>query len=63
MGKLGMLLFFFGLASSILSFFNYNLRVLVWIDLWGTTMGWIIRIGFIVGGGILFMLFGRDSEE
>jgi len=63
LGKLGMFLFFFGLASAILSFFNYNLRLLIWVDLWGATIGWILRIGFIVGGGLLFLLFGRDDNE
>ncbi|HAS44093.1 MAG TPA: hypothetical protein DCS93_26685 [Microscillaceae bacterium] len=63
LGKLGAFLFFFGLASALLSFFNYNLRLLLWVDLWGTTMGWIIRISFIVGGGLLFLLFGRSDDD
>jgi hypothetical protein len=42
-----------GIASTLLSFFNYNLRLLMWIDLWGTSVGWIIRILHIVGGGAI----------
>ncbi len=62
-GKGGLLLAALGIISIILSFFDYNIRLLKWIDLWGETMGWVIRIGCIVVGGALFMLLGRDDEE
>lgn len=52
-----------GVASTLLSFFNYNLRLLMWIDMWGTTMGWIIRIALIAGGLALFFLLNTDEEE
>ncbi|MDY7395921.1 hypothetical protein UMM65_11750 [Aureibaculum sp. 2210JD6-5] len=63
MSKLGGYIAIFGVASIILSFFNYNLRILMWIDSWGTTVGWIIRIGLIVLGAALFFLGARDTEE
>jgi hypothetical protein len=54
----------FGLASSILYFLDYNLRILMWVDLWGPTMGWLIRAGLIVGGGVLFVAAkAMDSSE
>jgi hypothetical protein len=62
-GKGGLLLAAMGIMSIILSIFNYNLRLLAWIDLWGNTMGWVIRTLLIVGGGALFLLFGRDEED
>lgn len=52
-----------GVASTLLSFFNYNLRLLMWIDLWGTSMGWIIRILLIVGGGAIYLLLNKEEEE
>jgi len=52
-----------GIMSIVLSIFNYNLRLLAWIDIWGSTAGWIIRILLIVGGGALFILFGREEDE
>lgn len=52
-----------GIISSVLSFFDYNLRILTWIDNWGYTAGWGIRIGLIVVGAILFFVFKQGEEE
>ena len=54
LGKGGLLLGAMGIMSIILSIFNNNIRLLAWIDIWGNTMGWIIRILLILGGGALF---------
>lgn len=62
-GKGGLIIGAMGIMSIVLSIFNYNIRLLAWIDMWGETMGWIIRILLIVGGGALFFLFGRDEED
>ncbi len=53
----------FGLVSIVLSFFNYNLRILMWIDLWGETMGWVIRISLIVVGLAVYFLLNVPEEE
>lgn len=63
LGKAGIALALMGVASIILSVFNYNLRLLAWVDLWGDTMGWVIRIGLIVIGGTLFFVYGRGVED
>jgi len=63
LGQGGLLVAAMGIMSIVLSIFNYNIRLLAWIDMWGSTMGWIIRILLIIGGGALFLLFGRDQEE
>lgn len=62
LGKGGLLLAAMGIMSIILSIFNYNIRLLSWVDAWGNTMGWVIRILLIVGGGALFLFFGNDLE-
>ena len=62
-GKGGLLLAALGIISALLYVFNYNVRFLAWIDLWGTTIGWIIRGGFIFGGGALFYVYGREELE
>lgn len=63
LGKGGLLLAAMGIISIILSIFNYNIRLLAWVDVWGNTMGWVIRIVLILGGGALFLFFGREEEE
>jgi len=63
LGQGGLLLAAMGIMSIILSIFNYNIRLLAWIDLWGSTMGWILRILLIIGGGALFFIFGNDDDE
>tara|TARA_B100001146_G_scaffold221995_1_gene233530 strand:- start:19955 stop:20170 length:216 start_codon:yes stop_codon:yes gene_type:complete len=63
LGKAGLLAAALGLISIVLSLFNYNIRILSWIDTWGTTMGWVVRGLFIFGGGALFYFFGREEAE
>ena len=61
-GQAGLLLAALGIMSSILFFFNYNIRLLAWVEMWGETMAWVIRGGLIVAGGILFFTLGNRSE-
>lgn len=63
LGKAGLALGAMGILTILLSIFNYNIRLLAWVDLWGNTMGWVIRILLIVGGGALYWFFGNTEEE
>lgn len=63
LGKGGLILAAMGIMSIVLSIFNYNIRLLAWVDMWGTGMGWVIRILLIGVGGALFYMYGRDTEE
>lgn len=63
LGQGGLVLAAMGLISALLSIFNYNIRLLAWIDGWGSTMGWVLRAVLILAGGALFVLFGRAEEE
>ena len=63
LGKGGLLLAAMGIMSIVLSIFNYNIRLLAWVDLWGNTMGWIIRILLILGGGALYFFYGSYDDE
>ena len=63
LGKGGLLLAAMGIMSIVLSIFNYNIRLLSWVDAWGNTMGWGIRILLIIGGGGLFFLFGKEEDD
>ena len=62
MKTIGTYLSLAGVISCILLLLDRNLTILMWIDNWGETTGWAIRIGFIVVGLIMFFL-GSDSPE
>lgn len=53
----------FGLVSIVLSFFDYNLRILMWIDSWGETMAWVIRIGLIIVGLAVYFVMNVPADE
>ena len=38
LGQGGLLLTVIGIMSIALSFFNYNIRLLAWVEAWGDTM-------------------------
>lgn len=59
MRKLGGYLFFFGVGSVILHFIQMEFILLMWIETWGDTTGWVIR-GVMIGGGGLLWLAGRN---
>ncbi len=63
LGQFGGFLALMGVVSIILHFFNYELRLLMWIDLWGTTVAWAIRIGLIVVGLLLMFLTTSGEKE
>lgn len=62
MRTIGTYLAIFGIGSVILYFFDMQFRLLMWIDMWGESVGWGIRIGMIVLGAILFLV-GKPSED
>ena len=63
LGSGGLLLAAIGIMSIVLSIFNYNIRLLAWVDLWGNAMGWVIRILLILGGGVLYFIYGNYDDE
>ncbi len=60
--RIGIYTMALGVISIVLIFFNLNLNLLIWIDQWGTITGWIIRIGFVVLGGVIWFL-GRLMQK
>ena len=61
MAKLGGYLAVAGVISCVLNLLGYNLRILMWIDLWGPTVGWAIRAGLIIAG-VGFFFLGKKEE-
>lgn len=62
MKSIGGYLFLFGIGSIILDFLNMQFKLLMWIDNWGPTAGWSIRIGLAVVGAALWFL-GRNKQQ
>ena len=56
-------LFFFGVGSIVLYFLNMEFILLAWIDMWGDTIGWGIRIGLTVVGAALWLLGKKKEKE
>ncbi|QDT38530.1 hypothetical protein [Stratiformator vulcanicus] len=64
MAKLGGTLLLFGIGSMILNLLGLEFILLMWVDLWGPTIGWGIRIGMAVVGLILVVVgAATDSGE
>ena len=63
MKQLGGYLFFFGVGSIILYFMNMEFIILSWIDHWGASVGWGIRISMAVIGGALWLMGQRPAAE
>lgn len=63
MKRLGGTLFFFGAGSIVLYFLNMEFIILSWIDHWGPTVGWGIRIGMAVVGGAMWLVAPKPAAE
>ena len=62
MKSIGGFLALAGVLSIALHFIGWNLKILMWIDNWGTPAGWAIRIGLIVVGAIVYLI-GSKMEK
>ena len=58
--SIGAVIAIYGIASSVLFFIGYNVRLLAWVDGWGTAAGWAIR-GLMVAAGIAMYISGRKT--
>jgi hypothetical protein len=63
MASFGKLLVFFGIGSAVLHLFDYEFKLLMWIDDWGPQVGWGIRIGMVVVGAVLWVASATGKKE
>ena len=52
-----------GVGSILLNLIGYEFVLLMWIDMWGSTIGWAIRIAAIVIGAVLFFLGSKKEDS
>lgn len=62
MKNIGGLMVLFGAGSFVLGLIGYEFSLLMWIDNWGTTVGYVIRGALIVVGGALWLM-GDKAES
>ena len=66
MRYIGSTLLFFGCGSTLLYMIQFEFVIMMWIDIWGESVAWIIRAVMIVLGGILFFMgggiYGEEGE-
>lgn len=60
---IGFLLFILGSSALILSLVGVQLSFLTWIDAFGGTLGFIIRILMMIGGIVIAVLSKTDWEK
>jgi hypothetical protein len=61
MKSIGGYMFFFGVGSIVLDYMDRQFTLLSWIDNWGSTVGWGIRIALIVVGAVLWFIGGKQE--
>jgi hypothetical protein len=58
---IGLFLLIIGFVSLFLGFTGANLVVLNWLDQWGETISWVIRIGVTILGGVLYFIYRHED--
>lgn len=53
----------FGVLAIVLNFFDRVPSLLMWIYSWGDTTAWVIKIGLVVVGAILFFMGSKAESE
>lgn len=62
MKSIGGFLALAGVLSIALHFIGWNLKILMWIDNWGSQVGWAIRIGLVVVGVIVYLVASKMEK-
>lgn len=62
MKSIGGLMVLLGAGSIVLGFMGLEFKLLMWVDTWGPTVGWVIRGALIVVGAALWLV-GNKAES
>jgi phosphotransferase system glucose/maltose/N-acetylglucosamine-specific IIC component len=63
MKTIGTYMMIFGAAAIAMDFLGFVPKILIWIYKWGETNAWIIKIGLIVVGAVLYFLAPKEVEN
>ena len=65
LSSVGGIILLYAVVSAVITFFNYELKVFMWIYNWGEGNAWLIRGGAAVLGIILLLIGSKldDSQE
>ena len=63
MKDIGKYILIWGIGSILFSQFGYELRIFMWTNHWGETIGWLIRGGAIVIGIVLMAIAMKERIE
>jgi hypothetical protein len=63
MKDIGKYILIWGIGSILFSQFGYELRIFMWTNHWGETIGWRIRGGAIVIGIVLMGIAMKERIE
>ncbi|MFB9864434.1 hypothetical protein [Rufibacter immobilis] len=61
MKYLGLLIFLVGVVSLLVASFGANHFLLLWVDNWGRSIGWVLRVGITIAGYVLYYLHRHDD--
>ena len=63
MRKVGGYMIFFGLFAIVLDYLDRVPTILAWIYEWGDTIAWVIKIGLVAIGAVLYFMGASKTEE
>lgn len=63
MRKVGGYMIFFGLFAIVLDYIERVPTILMWIYEWGDTIAWVIKIGLVAIGAVLYFMGTSKTEE
>jgi hypothetical protein len=58
---IGLFLLIVGFVSLFIGFTGANLLAINWVNQWGETIGWTIRIAVTILGGLLYFIYRHED--
>lgn len=62
MRSLGIWIIILTIGSAILPYIGMQFILLSWVDAWGPSIGWMIRGGLLVLGGLMLVAAGSGAK-